>query len=87
MSKWLAIGSRRTKPLVMEIFLPILLFVLGFGIGGFAVWQMKQKELEARHKSDKDLEATFGNLSRQALSENQQQFLELAKNEFEKLQS
>ncbi len=72
---------------MVEIFLPILLFVLGFGVGGFAVWQMKQKELEARHKSDKDLEATFGNLSRQALSENQQQFLELAKNEFEKLQS
>lgn len=48
---------------------------------------MKQKELEARNKSDEDLEAAFGNLSRQALSENQQQFLELAKNEFEKLQS
>ena len=37
--------------------------------------------------SDEDLEAAVGNLTRQALSENQQQFLELAKNEFEKLQS
>ena len=87
MPKWLAIGSCRAKSLVVEIFLPIILFVLGFGFGGFAVWVMKQKELEAHKKSDEDMEAAFGNLSRQALSENQQQFLELAKNEFEKLQS
>lgn len=67
--------------------MPILLFVAGFCIGAFVVWAIKNRELEAREKTGAELEAAFGNLSKQALSENQQQFLELAKNEFEKLQS
>ena len=71
----------------VEIALPIILFVAGFGVGAWVIWAVKQRELEAREKAEADLESAFGNLSKQALSENQQQFLELAKHEFEKLQS
>ena len=71
----------------MEIALPIILFVAGFGVGAWVIWAVKQRELEAREKAEADLESAFGNLSKQALSENQQQFLELAKHEFEKLHS
>mgnify|MGYP005635551131 CR=1 FL=1 len=51
------------------------------------IWQLKQKEVEATRQSANELEASFGNLSRQALSENQRQFLELAQSEFAKLQA
>ena len=47
---------------------------------------MKQRELEDRRRSEEELEAAFGNLSRQALTENQTQFLELARGEFQKLE-
>ena len=70
----------------MEVALPIILFVAGFVVGGFVVWQMKQRELEDRRRSEEELEASFGNLSRQALTENQSQFLELARGEFQKLE-
>ena len=70
----------------MEVALPIILFVGGFAVGGFVVWQMKQRELEDRRRSEEELEAAFGNLSRQALTENQTQFLELARGEFQKLE-
>ena len=70
----------------MEVALPIILFVTGFVVGGFVVWQMKQRELEDRRRSEEELEAAFGNLSRQALTENQTQFLELARGEFQKLE-
>ena len=70
----------------MEVALPIILFVAGFIVGGFVVWQMKQRELEDRRRSEEELESAFGNLSRQALTENQTQFLELARGEFQKLE-
>jgi len=70
----------------MEVALPIILFVGGFVMGGFVVWQMKQRELEDRRRSEEELETAFGNLSRQALTENQSQFLELARGEFQKLE-
>ena len=70
----------------MEVALPIILFVAGFVVGGFVVWQMKQRELEDRRRSEEELESAFGNLSRQALTENQTQFLELARGEFQKLE-
>jgi DNA recombination protein RmuC len=71
----------------VSVWLPILLFVLGFGAGAIAVWQVKQRELEAHRKAGDKLEAAFGDLSRKALLENQHQFLDLAKLEFEKLQA
>ena len=70
----------------MDIILPVVLFVVGFVAGGLLIWQLKHKESEAAKRSASELEDLFGNLSRQALSENQRQFLELARNEFVKLQ-
>ena len=70
----------------VDVALPIVLFVVGFGAGAFIIWQVKQKEIEATNRGAEELEASFGNLSRKALSENQRQFLELAQREFSKLQ-
>ncbi len=71
----------------MDIILPVVLFVVGFLAGALVIWQLKQKEAEAAKRSADELESSFGNLSRQALSENQRQFLELAQSEFAKLQA
>ena len=70
----------------MEVALPIILFVAGFGAGAFVVLQIKQREIEDRQQAQADLESAFGNLSRQALMENQTQFMELARGEFQKLE-
>ena len=70
----------------MEVALPIILFVVGFIIGAFVIWQVKKNETNLRQRSEEELELAFSQLSRQALSENQGQFLELARNEFRKLQ-
>lgn len=70
----------------MEVALPIILFVIGFGVGAFVVWQIKEKEQQERQRSEAELESAFGNLSRQALTESQTQFLELARGEFQKLE-
>ena len=71
----------------MDIILPVVLFVVGFLAGAMVIWQLKRKETEATRRSANELEASFGNLSRQALSDNQRQFLELAQSEFSKLQT
>jgi len=71
----------------MDVILPVVLFVVGFAAGAFVIWQVKQKEVEAANRSTEELETSFGNLSRQALSENQRQFLELAQSQFSKLQA
>ena len=70
----------------MEVALPIILFIVGFIIGAFVIWQVKKNEIILRQRSEEELELAFSQLSRQALSENQGQFLELARNEFRKLQ-
>ena len=48
------------------IALPILLFVAGFCVGAFVIWAIKNRELEAREKTGAELDAAFGNLSKQA---------------------
>ena len=40
----------------MEVALPIILFVAGFGVGAFVVWQIKQREIEDRQQAQADLE-------------------------------
>ena len=70
----------------MEVVLPIILFIAGFATGAFVIWQIKQKEIEERQRMEAGLEEAFSNLSRQALTENQSQFLDLARNEFKKLE-
>ncbi|MBO35684.1 MAG: recombinase RmuC [Verrucomicrobiales bacterium] len=71
----------------MEIVLPIFLFIAGFCIGAWLMRLVNQKELEARESSSAEMELAFSKLSKEALSESQKQFLELAKYEFDKLQS
>jgi len=70
----------------VEVVLPIILFIAGFATGAFVIWQIKQKEIEERQRMEAGLEEAFSNLSRQALTENQSQFLDLARNEFKKLE-
>jgi DNA recombination protein RmuC len=70
----------------VEVVLPIILFIAGFAVGAFVIWQIKQKEIEERQRMEAELEQAFGNLSRQALTDNQSQFLDLARNEFKKLE-
>ncbi|MBC8325752.1 MAG: DNA recombination protein RmuC [Verrucomicrobia subdivision 3 bacterium] len=70
----------------MDILLPVVLFVVGFILGALIIWQLKKTEADAARRSAEEIEASFGHLSRQALFENQHQFLELAQSEFAKLQ-
>lgn len=70
----------------MEVALPIILFVAGFVVGAFVIWKIKQKEIQERQRMEAELEEVFSNLSRQALTDNQSQFLDLARNEFKKLE-
>ena len=70
----------------MEVALPIILFVAGFAVGAFVIWKIKQKEIEERQRMEAELEQAFSNLSREALTDNQSQFLDLARNEFKKLE-
>lgn len=61
------------------------MFVVGFVVGAFVVWKMKQRDTDAGSRREDEMRATFGDLSRQALSDNQSQFLELAQDQFNRL--
>jgi DNA recombination protein RmuC len=60
----------------------ILLFVIGFALGGGAVWILRQKEVDSVKDSQDQLKLAFGDLSNEALIENQKKFLELAEDKF-----
>ena len=60
----------------------ILLFVIGFALGGAAVWVLRQKEVDSVKDSQDQLKLAFGDLSNEALIENQKKFLELAEDKF-----
>ena len=40
----------------MEVALPIILFVVGFIIGAFVIWQVKKNEANLRERSEEKLE-------------------------------
>jgi len=63
----------------------ILLFILGVGIGGGFVWFVLQKGANSVKQNQDELKSSFGDLSNEALIQNQKQFLELASSEFSKL--
>ena len=63
----------------------ILLFIIGFVLGGAAVWFLRQKEVESIKKSQEQVKNAFGDLSNEALIENQKKFLELAEDKFSSL--
>ena len=69
----------------MSIYTGIILFIIGFISGGILIWFVRQREMQAVQANQKQLEDAFGSLSKEALSENQKIFLELAKNQFDAL--
>ena len=56
----------------MEVALPIILFVAGFVVGGFVVWQMKQR-VGGSAAFGGGTRGRFRQSFRQALTENQTQ--------------
>ncbi|NOZ74081.1 MAG: DNA recombination protein RmuC [FCB group bacterium] len=69
----------------MNYIVPILLFILGFIIGGGIIWFIKRSEIEATRVTRDNLRELFGSLSRDALDQNQKSFFELAQSQFEQL--
>tara|TARA_S200000501_G_scaffold379030_1_gene446836 strand:- start:940 stop:2037 length:1098 start_codon:yes stop_codon:yes gene_type:complete len=68
----------------MEVF-GILLFFTGFFLGCALVFLLKNKELTSIKENQEDLKTVFGNLSNEALIENQKKFLEIAEDKFSTL--
>ncbi len=69
----------------MNTVLPILLFIVGFILGGAAVWYLKKSEQQNDQSVKEAMRDLFGSLSRDALDQNQKSFFELAKTQFEQL--
>ena len=69
----------------MSIYTGIILFIIGFISGGVLIWFVRQREMQAVQANQKQLEDAFGSLSKEALSENQKIFLELARSQFDTL--
>ena len=63
----------------------ILLFIIGFLLGGAAVWLLRKKEVESVKESTDQLKIAFGDLSNEALITNQKRFLEMAEDKFNNL--
>ncbi len=69
----------------MSIYTGIILFIIGFISGGVLIWFVRQREMQSIQANQKHLEDAFGSLSKEALSENQKIFLELARSQFDAL--
>ena len=63
----------------------ILFFIIGLIIGAAVIWFVRQKEIDSAQTSVDQLKDVFGNLSKEALTENQKSFFELAENKFAEL--
>jgi len=66
----------------MEMFYGIVIFILGFALGVVSIWMARKAHIGVL---DEKYEHMFGDLSRQALLENQRSFLDVAKITFEAL--
>ena len=62
-----------------------IFFVIGFVIGGFSLWFLKQKEIRSIQNNNENMQKAFSNLSNEALIENQKKFFELAEDKFSTL--
>jgi DNA recombination protein RmuC len=60
----------------------VILFILGFVLGGSLVWFLRQKELDSIKQNQEEVRQTFGDLSNEVLVESQKNFLELAEHKF-----
>jgi DNA recombination protein RmuC len=69
----------------MTLFAGILIFLLGLVLGGLLIWFVRQREIESIQRSQEQMEATFGNLSRTALEENIKTFFTVAESRFKEL--
>ena len=63
----------------------IILFVVGFILGGGSIWFIRQRGVDSMQKNQDDLKQEFENISNKVFIDNQNQFLSLAKTEFEQL--
>ena len=63
----------------------ITLFVVGFILGGGSIWFIRQSGVDSMQKNQDDLKQEFENISNKVFIDNQNQFLSLAKTEFEQL--
>jgi len=63
----------------------IILFISGFILGGGFIWFMRQKGVDSIQKNQEELKQEFENISNKVFIDNQNQFLSLAKTEFEQL--
>ena len=63
----------------------IILFIIGFILGGGLIWFLRQKELDSVKQNQEELRQVFGDLSNEALVESQKNFLELAEHKFSAL--
>ena len=66
----------------MTTTLGIILFLLGFVIGGLIIWFIRQKEIDLAQSSKDQLKTEFGDLSRQALQQNMETFYKIATQKF-----
>ena len=66
-------------------FTGIIIFLLGLLSGGLTIWFVRRKGMESLKKSQEEMKQEFENISNKVLLENQNQFLNLAKSEFEQL--
>ena len=60
----------------------IIVFVIGFSAGGLLIWFLKRKQIESVLDTREQLQTAFGDLSNQALIDNQKNFLDLAEDKF-----
>ena len=60
----------------------VILFILGFVLGGTLIWFLRQKELDSIKQNQEEVRQTFGDLSNEVLVESQKNFLELAEHKF-----
>ena len=63
----------------------IILFIIGFVLGGGLIWFLRQKELDAVKQNREEIRQAFGDLSNEVLVESQKNFLELAEHKFSAL--
>ena len=63
----------------------IILFIIGFVLGGGLIWILRQKELDSVKQNREEIRQAFGDLSNEVLVESQKNFLELAEHKFSAL--
>lgn len=66
----------------MEALFISLAFIIGFLAGALVVWRLRVANEARQSEAEKKWEAMLGNLSREALSQNQKTFFEVAEDKF-----